>query len=149
MKTAHIAGLFAALFTTTLIAGLSPRRASAEGGFVVLVNKSNNTASLSRSELKRATTGGTKQWGNGAAVQLGVIPADAPETAQLATMLDLSTRELLSRIQEQVFKGEMRRPVVLRSSSDCLAFARSTAGAICVASAAAPVPPEARIVPIR
>ena len=106
--------------------------ASAGGGFVVVVNKSNEVSQLSKSELKKAITGGTKQWKNGAAIQV-----------------DMSPKELLSRIQEQVFKGEMRRPVVLRSSAECIAFARGNPGAICVCSAAAPIPPEAHAVTVR
>ncbi len=42
----------------------------------------------------------------------------------------------------------MRRPVTLRSSADCVAFARSNKGALCVASDREPVPPEAKRVAI-
>jgi hypothetical protein len=121
---------------------------AAGGGFILLVNHSNAASSLSRSELKRVITGGTKQWDNGAVVQIGIIPNDAPETQYLASLLDTSPRELLARVQEQVFKGELRRPAVLRSSSDCVAFARASAGAICVASDSEAVPPEAHAVVI-
>jgi hypothetical protein len=126
-----------------------PPTASADGAFVVLVNNANTVTSLSRSELKRAATGGTKQWDSGAVVQLGIIPSDAPETQQLASLLDSSPRELLSRIQEQVFKGEMRRPATLHSSADCGAFVRSVQGGFCVAAASQQVPPEAHVVSIR
>ena len=60
----------------------------------------------------------------------------------------MTPRELMQRIQEQVFKGEMKRPVVLRSSADCAAFARSSPGAVCVASAQL-ASPETRVIPIR
>jgi hypothetical protein len=66
----------------------------------------------------------------------------------LASLFETTPRELLSRIEEQVFKGEMRRPAVLHSSGDCIAFARAVAGAICVASAQSHVPPEAHVVTI-
>jgi hypothetical protein len=124
-------------------------KAVADGGFVVLVNQHNDVSSLSRLELKRVATGGTKQWDNGAVVQVGIIPSDVPETQYLASLLEMSPRDLLSRIEEQVFKGEMRRPAVLHSSAECVAFARAVPGAVCVASAQAPVPPEARVVTIR
>lgn len=122
--------------------------ASADGGFLVLVHKSNDVDALSKSELKRAVTGGIKQWGNGAAVQLG-LAGETPETQYLSQTLNMSPRELVARIQEQVFKGEMRRPVVLRSSADCVALVRSNAGAICVANTSTPLAAEARAVPIR
>ena len=115
---------------------------------MVVVNRSNENSQLSKSELKKAITGGTKQWKNGAAIQLGIIASEAPETQHLGELVDMSPKELLSRIQEQVFKGEMRRPVVLRSSAECIAFARGNPGAICVCSAAAPMPPEAHAVTV-
>jgi hypothetical protein len=137
-------GLFA--LGTALSSAITPPAAAA--GLVVLVNHSNETASLSRSDLRRLVTGMTKQWDSGAVVQLGIIPSDAPETQYLASLLDMSPRELLARLQEQVFKGELRRPVVLRSSADCVAFARSGAGALCVAMDTEAIPPEAHVVAI-
>jgi ABC-type phosphate transport system substrate-binding protein len=143
MKPRTVVGLLGAACLLMLA-----HRSDADG-FVVLVNSANPTASLSRSELKKAVTGGTKQWSNGAVVQLGVIPGDAPETQYLGSLTDMSSRELLSRIQEQVFKGEMRRPVAMHSSADCIALVRASPGAICVASASAGVPAEAHAVAIQ
>jgi hypothetical protein len=135
-----------AVLALALIAASRPVSA---GGFVVLVNQTNAIASISRADLKRTISGALKQWDNGAVVQLGVIPGDAPETQYLASLLDMTPRELLARIQEQVFKGELRRPVLLRSSADCATFARSKPGALCVAAEGEPIPPEARAVPVR
>ncbi len=115
--------------------------------FVIIVHKANTTSTLSHSELKKIVTGGTRQWDSGAAVQVGLIPGDTPETSYLGKALDLSVRDLLGRLQEQVFKGEMRRPVVLRSSADCVALARGNPGAICVAAAGA-VTPDLHVVTI-
>jgi ABC-type phosphate transport system substrate-binding protein len=137
-----------ALAAACSLAASGARDAGAAGAFVVLVNGANPVSGLSHSELKRAITGGTKQWDSGAVVQVGIIPSDCPETQFLASMLDSSPRELLSRIQEQVFKGEMRRPASLHSSADCAAFARTTPGAICVAASSQAVPPEAHVVAI-
>lgn len=139
-----LAGL--ALFGAALLAH---EDAAADGGFVVVVNKGNDTAQLNRSELKKLVTGGTKQWKNGSAVQVGLIVTEAPETQHLSSLVDLSPKELLSRIQEQVFKGEMKRPIVLRSSAECVAFARGNPGAICVASAQTPLAPEVHAVAVR
>ncbi len=123
--------------------------ADAADGFNLVVNQKNPVASLSASEVKRLVTGGTKVWEGGAVVQLGVIPGDAPETQHLASILDTTTRELMSLIQQQVFKGELRRPAALRSSAECVALAASNPGAFCVASSSVPVPEGARVVPIR
>jgi hypothetical protein len=139
------------LLGVALFAALAPLLARSAGAssFVVLVNRGNPTASLSRSELRRLVTGGTKQWENGAVVQLGIIPGDAGETQYLASLLDLTVRELLMRIQEQVFKGELRRPAVLRSSSECVAFIRASPGGLCIATDGEPLPPEVTVVPVR
>jgi hypothetical protein len=117
--------------------------------YVILVNHGNPASSLTRPELRRLATGGTKQWDNGAVVQLGIIPSDAGETRYLASLLDMSARELLMRIQEQVFKGELRRPIVLRSSSDCVAFIRASPGGLCIAVDGEPLPPEVAVVAVK
>ena len=140
------AGLAAVAVVATV---LTPRAGVAGGGFNVVVSAQNHVASLSASELKRLVSGGTKLWDGGAVVQLGIIPSDAPETQYLATTLDTTPRELLSMIQQQVFKGELRRPAVLRSSADCLALVAQNPGGFCVASAAVAVPDGARVVPVR
>jgi ABC-type phosphate transport system substrate-binding protein len=116
--------------------------------FVILCNKANPVSSLSKSELRKLFTGGTKQWGGGAVVQVAIIASDAPETSYLGSLIGMPPRELLQRMQEQVFKGEMKRPVVLRSSADCAAFARATPGGVCV-SAGMPAPADTKIVPVQ
>ncbi len=128
---------------------LLARSGGADAGFNVVVNKANPVSTLSRSELKRLVTGGTKTWSSGAVVQLGVIPSDAAETAHLASLLETSPRELLGVIQQQVFKGEARRPVVLRSSADCVAMVSSNPGGFCVASGATAVGDGAHVVSLR
>lgn len=135
----------AVLLFVTLVLLSRPGRAD---GFVFLVHPSNPATSLSVAELRRAVTGDTKQWNNGAVIHLGIIPSEAPETRFLAALVGTSVGDLLSRIQQQVFAGEMRRPAVLRSSADCVAFAQSSAGALCVAAASA-VPPDAHVLVVK
>jgi hypothetical protein len=141
-----------ALCACGLIAAASafvPRAGVASPAFYVLVNQRNPVASLSASDVSRVINGHIKVWTGGGVILLGIIPRDAPETQYLASLLDSSAGELLSLIQQQVFKGELRRPVVLQSSGDCGAFARSDPGGICVESASVPVPEGARVVPIK
>jgi hypothetical protein len=143
----RLAAYVIAVVVAAAVLGAVENRALA-GDFLVVVNASNSITSISRADLKRAITGGTKLWGNGAVVQLGLIPSDAPETRYLGSLIDMSTRDLIERIQEQVFKGEMRRPIVLKSSQDCVALARFSQGAICVVAAGEPIPAEARVVSV-
>jgi hypothetical protein len=123
--------------------------ASADGGFVIVVHATNPLTSVAPPALKKLCTGGTKLLDNGAVVHIGVIPDEVPETQHLASLVGLSTRDLLSRMQEQVFKGEMRRPATLRSSADCAAFAASTPGGLCVASSSTPLTKDAKVLPVR
>jgi hypothetical protein len=104
--------------------------------FTLVVHKDNAQTSVSVAELKSLMSGGKKQWASGAVVHVGVIMSEAPETQYLAGLLGGSVPDMLARIQQQVFKGEMRRPAVLKSGADCVAFARADAGALCVASSA-------------
>ncbi len=149
MQKALFALLLSATAVVAFLAWPSPSAAAKEDTFMIVVSAGNPIEQLSRAELKRLATGGLKQWPNGAVVHLGIIPEDsAPETVALASLLEMTPRELFTRIQEQIFKGEMRRPAVLHSSADCVAFASAVPGALCVARAQA-LPAEARAVPIR
>ena len=121
----------------------------ADGGFIVVCHATNPLTTLSSVDLKKALTGGTKQWANGAVVQIGVSSTETPELSFLAGAAGLTASELLTRVQQQVFKGEMRKPVILRSSAECLGLVRSNPGAICAAPAGVVLPPEAKIVGIR
>jgi hypothetical protein len=141
----------ALLLLTSLCAWLAPAaatRGDGPGAFVIVTHASNPQQALSPSELRKVFSGGIKQWPNGAVVVGGIIPSDAPETSYLAKVLDTTPTDLLRRIQEQVFRGEMRRPAVLRSSNDCFAFARGNPGALCAAAVISPIPPGVQCVPV-
>jgi hypothetical protein len=138
-----------ALAALCALASLAAPAVAAGAAYNLVVNKQNPVASLSTSDLKRVISGGTKVWDGGAVVQIGLTPGDAQGMLFLATAVDTSPRELLSFIQQQVFKGEVRRPIALRAPSDCLAFASATPGGICIAPSGVPVPDGARVVPLR
>lgn len=127
----------------------SAESAEADGGFVILCHASNPVTTLSSTDLKKALIGGTKQWPNGAVVQIGVPPSDSRELGFLAGTVEMTPPQLLSRIQQQVFNGEMRRPIMLRSSAECIGLARGSAGGICAAAAGAALPPEVKIIQVR
>jgi hypothetical protein len=126
-----------------------PSRAGAEGPFVVVCHASNPLAALSAHDLKKALTGGTKQWSNGAVVQVGMAASETPDLRFLAGAAGMAGSELLSRVQQQVFKGEMRRPVILRSPAECLGLAHTNPGAICVAPAGTALPADVKVLAIR
>ena len=127
----------------------APARTDADGGFVILCHASNPIANLSGSSLRKALTGETKQWSNGAVVQVGITPLDSRELGSLADAAGMTPPDLLSRIQQQVFKGEMRRPILLHSSAECVGLVRVSPGGICAAAAGGALPVEVKIVQVR
>jgi hypothetical protein len=124
-------------------------RADADGGFVIVCHASNPIASVSSYDLKKALTGGTKQWANGAVVQVGMATSETPDLRFLARAADMTSAELLSRVQQQVFKGEMRKPTILRSATECVGLARTNPGAICAAPSGSALPSDVKVVAIR
>lgn len=141
----HLLSLAAA----AVLASSAPPSRAGEGAFVVVCHASNPIGSLSPQDLKKALTGGTKQWSNGAVVQVGMAASDTPDLRFLAGAAGMAGSELLSRVQQQVFKGEMRKPVILRSPAECLGLARANPGAICVAPSGAALPADVKVVAIR
>jgi ABC-type phosphate transport system substrate-binding protein len=130
------------------VASIAPA-SHAGGGYVVVCNASNPIASLSSVELKRAFTGGTRQWENGAVVQIGISSGDTPELSFVAGSMGMSSAELLTRVQQQVFRGELRRPVLVRSAAECVALARSNPGAICATAASGALPAGVKAISVK
>ncbi len=120
-----------------------------DDGFFVLCHASNPIAQLAPADLKKALTGGTRQWTNGAVVQVGLPSSETAELRFVADAVGLSAQELLSRVQQQVFKGEMKRPIVVRSSAECAALVRSNVGAFCVAAKGTALTPDVKPIPVR
>lgn len=137
------------LAVVALSLSAAPRSADADPGIVFLCNVSNPISTLPGTDLKKALTGGTKQWSNGSIIQVGLTAPDSREVASLADAAGMTAPQLLSRIQQQVFKGEMRKPLVLRSSAECIGLARSVPGGICAAAAGAALPPDVKILQVR
>jgi hypothetical protein len=149
MKTTMTRAFFSLTSIWALLGSPAVTRGDAAAGIVIVTHASNPQPSLSSADLRKVFSGGIKQWPNGAVVVVGIIPSDAPETVYLAKALDSSPTALLRRIQEQVFRGEMRRPAVLHNSNECFAFARSNPGALCAAVAVNPTPPGVQTVSVR
>lgn len=89
----------------------SPARAEA-GGFVLVKNAKNPTASLPRDAAKNVFNGRTKEWSNGEAIVLVIGSEDSPAMTWLAqTLFGVSAKTYLSKLKQDVFKGDVRHPV--------------------------------------
>ena len=109
--------------------------------FVLIRNASCNVTSVSRDLLFKLYTGQEKLFG-GAAAQTVIGEERSPELAWLASLFDMRAKDLLTRIKQEVFRGEMRRPIVAKSPAEATAAVQNNVGALSplVASAAKPLP---------
>ena len=125
--------LVLALMAAAVVA-LVPRPVLA-GDYVLIRNAANPIAQGTRGEVRDLFTGATKQWG-GAVVQPVIGEAESGELAWLATsVFELTVPQLLTKIRQEVFRGEMKRPVVARTASECVAAVARYPGAIGVVDA--------------
>jgi hypothetical protein len=95
-------------------------RAFAED-FVVLVNSKISETHLRRAEVRDVFIGQTKQWSSGFVVQPIIGEESSSEFAWLAARIfRLSPREVITRMKQEIFRGEMRRPIVAHDAQECL-----------------------------
>src|SRR5690349_11646957 len=105
---APLANFLRAAVAVALACAVALTIASANAGdFIFVRNVKNRTASVSRREVRQLFTGQTKQWG-GFVVQAVIGEEDSGEFRYLCGIFGLEPRELLSKIKQEVFRGEMR-----------------------------------------
>jgi ABC-type phosphate transport system substrate-binding protein len=130
-------GILGLLVSCALALAVSRPRVAGADDFVVIVNAKNATSSLSTAEVRKLFTGQTKQWSS-SVVQAVVGEDGTPELGWLArAIFGASPKELLTRIKLEVFRGEMKRPIVAGSSDECVAAVAKNEGAIGVVTATA------------
>ncbi|HEY6039321.1 MAG TPA: hypothetical protein VIV58_33795 [Kofleriaceae bacterium] len=118
--------------------------------YVLIRNAKSPGATLSKAELRAIYTGKTKLFGNDVAIV--VVPSD--DTPAFATFTDrvfgTTTKTLLTKIKQEVFKGEMARPLKAASDEDVVHLVAGTAGTIGViaAPAAKSLPPTVAVLPV-
>jgi len=118
-----------------LTAALFASSGAEADGFVFVGNARNQVPTISRAEVRKLFTGQVKQWRSGRVFQAVIGEPDSPELAWLASSLfGISARDLLTRIKQEIFRGEMKRPIVVGSSEECIEVVGKNEGAICVAA---------------
>ena len=112
--------------------------AAARADFVLLKNAKNNTPEVGRDELKAIYTGRQKTWKNGMEIELILNATGSPELKWLAEKVIGANEEVLvSKIKQEVFKGEMKKPEMANSADECIAAVKKAGGGLCVVDAAA------------
>src|SRR5256885_3154539 len=86
-------------------------------GFVFVRNARNPVATVSRAEIRKLFTGQAKQWRSGKVFQGVIGELDSPEFTWLANaILDTRPQERLTKMKQERFRGELKRPIVVKSS---------------------------------
>ena len=126
------------------IAGLAgvlvvwPSRPALGADYVLIHNASTATPSVSRADLKAMALGKKKAWASGAPVQLVLSSVGTAPMRWFATLAaGISDETLVAKIKQEVFKGELRRPVIANTDRDCVNAVAGDPGALGVVSAEA------------
>ena len=113
-----------------------PLRLALAVEFVLIHNAKTGTNSVSKTELKDMAIGRKKAWPSGAPVQLVLEPVGAPEMKWFALYAaGISDDTLAAKMKQEVFKGELRRPISVTSDKSCVNAVANDPGAIGVVSA--------------
>ncbi len=120
-------------------------------GFVFVRNSRNPVHNLSRTEVRKLFTGRSKQWTSGRVFQGVIGEIDTQEFVWLAmAIFDMSPKDLLTKMKQEIFRGEMKRPIVVKSSDECIEVVQKTETALCVATevSARLLPTGVEVVPL-
>lgn len=113
---------------------------TANPGFKVVVNASNNTTSISKEQLSRCFMKQTNTWINGATVTPVDLSANSPVRVEFSmTIHERDVNAVKSYWQRQIFSGRGVPPPEKASNEEVLAFVRANPGAVGYVSANAPV----------
>jgi ABC-type phosphate transport system substrate-binding protein len=118
---------------------LSLPAAAAE--MIVIRNNKAEEKKLTKAELKEMLTGKTKFWKNGKAVQVvlgGEGSADSQWVA--ATVFGVGESAMITKMKQEVFKGELRKVVSCSGDDECAAQVKASEGGVGVVSAGAKLP---------
>ncbi len=132
------------------LAGLAALPAAAQqGGYVVIVNETNDIAALKADEVSKIFFKKAHRWPNGN----DVVPVDLPESAPVreafsAAVHGKSVGAVRAYWQQQIFSGRAVPPAEKTSDEQVVAFVRVTPGAIGYVSAGAQLAPGVKRVQV-
>ena len=117
---------------------------------VFVKNAKNGVDGLTKADVKDYFLGKKKTFSNGTPVTVVLPAAGSPEMKWLCDgIIGASEATVASKIKEQIFKGEMKKPPVAASADECFAEAKKADGAICVVDAAAKPPAGVAVLPVK
>lgn len=140
----------AALFLLALSAAVLTSAVSRADDFVLIRNSASEVTSIRKDDLYKVCTGETKLLGSSVA-QVVIGREDSGELQWLASLFDMRPKDLLTKIKQQVFSGEMRRPIVAKTQEEAVAAVENNRGGVAVipASAVASLPRDVTVLPLQ
>jgi ABC-type phosphate transport system substrate-binding protein len=123
----------AILFAVHAIACAAPAVAAADD-FTLVCNAKAATASLSKADVRALYTGKAKTFGGNAVVVVIRGEGDAPFDKFVDRVFGIPTQTLLSKIKQEVFKGEMAKPIKAASDDEVIQAVAGSPGVIGVVS---------------
>jgi ABC-type phosphate transport system substrate-binding protein len=116
----------------------------------VLIRSAKNPTSRTSSELVKAIySGRTTTWPNGDPLVVVIGAEDSAAMVWLAgTMFEVSAKTLLIRIKQQVFRGEMPRPIIADDDAATIAAVQRGPGVIGFVTTAAALPRDVATIAI-
>ena len=110
----------------------------AEAGFIVVKNAKNPTAKLNKDGVKGVFSGKAKNWSGGETIILVIGSEDSPAMQWLAdSIFAVSAKTLLSKIKQDVFKGDVPKPLSANDDAGTIKKVQSGAGVVGLVSDAA------------
>jgi hypothetical protein len=120
--------LLTSLAAILVVVGVS--RAWSED-FALIRNAANPIAALTRGEVKDIAVGRKKTWPRGPVAVMVLPRPGTPELHWFATsVVGIPESVLMARIKELVFRGEMRRPIIVSSPQEMLAAVHAEPGGL-------------------
>jgi hypothetical protein len=108
---------------------------------VLIVNSANNSARLSRDQVRDIFIGRTKLWPSGEVAQL-VLHDESSEQMEWigAELFSASGRVVANKLNQEVFKGDLKRPLKVDNDDDAIATVRKIKGGLAVVRADTKLP---------
>jgi len=120
-----------AALAAVLLCLLAVSAGRAEAGFLVVKNAKNATAKLNKDAVKGVFSGKTKTWADGETIILVIGSEDSPAMQWLAdSIFGVSAKTLLSKIKQDVFKGDVPHPLSANDDAGTLKRVLSGAGVV-------------------
>lgn len=129
----------ALVVAAALAAGGGAPLQAASDGFVLICNAKVSTTRLSNAEVRALYTGKAKTFGGNAVVVVIRPDEDVPFNEFAEQVFGVPTKTLLAKIKQEVFKGEMTKPLKASNDDEVVHHVSASAGTIGVVSASASV----------